>query len=226
MDVMLIREEVIRAAEDYKYLLNRGYNQKSALDFVTSRYMLTPTERALLLRCVHRDDEAFAIRRKITDSIEGMELIIDGYNTLLTLVSVFEGRNVYLCDDCIIRDLRSSYIKDFSSPLIIKAINELASFVKTLRPKRVVVVLDKNVSWSGRHSEVIRNTVPEFEVKLAKKADIEVIASLGIISSSDFVILSRAKYVFDVAGRIIANRFRDKIVRFDRVVCKEPCRIL
>jgi len=219
----LIREDVIKAAKDYKYLLNRGYNQKGALDFVTSRYMLTPTERALLLRCVHRDDEAHAIRRKLVESIEGRKLIIDGYNTLLTLVSVFEGRYVYLCDDCIVRDLRSSYIKDFSSPLIVKAISELASFIKMLRPEHVVVILDKNVSWSARHAEVIRSIVPEFEVKLAKKADIEVIASLGIISSSDFVILSRARYVFDAAGKIIANKFRDRIVRFDKIICKESC---
>ncbi len=222
---MRLRKELILAAEDYKYLLNRGYNQQTVLNLVTSRYQLSSVERTLLLRCIHRDDDAMEIRSKIIDYPHGCELAIDGYNTILTVVSALEGRDLYLCDDCIVRDLRSSYIKDFSTPLILRAIELLRSELVSLRPRDIVFILDKNVSWSKKHAEIIKELIPESRVVLAKRADISVIATNYVICSSDYVVLKRALYIHDLAGSIVKKLFPSRLVRIDRIVCSELCNL-
>jgi len=220
-----LRPVVVEAARDYKYLLNRGYSQRVVLDLVTSHYGLTRTERALLLRCIHRDDEVASIRRKVSRDIYGEVLVIDGYNTILTIVSALEGPTLYLCDDCIVRDLRSSYIKDFSTPLVTTALRVIGGVVSRLGARKVVFVLDRNVSWSGIHANIIRNILPNVEVRLARRADIEIISSGAIVASSDYVILSRVKKVYDMAGYIVLKHVRGKIIRVDRYICKEPCKV-
>ncbi len=217
---MILREEVVLAAQDYKYLLDRGYGQKVSLDLVVSRYLLTREERALLLRCVHRSDDAELVRSKLINSLVGHDLVIDGYNVVLTIVSALEGRYLLLCDDGIVRDLRSSYIKDFSTPLILEALKLIKEELSRSSPKSVTIVLDKNVSWSGRHAEVIESEIPQAKVKLAKKADIEVIATKATIASSDFVILLKARRVYDLAGKIVRRIAPNKIIDINKALRK------
>ena len=207
-----LEKKVIDAIRDYKYLLNRGYPQKASLDFVVSRYALSREWRSLLLRCVHREEDAVLIRSKLRDNVGPNDrLIIDGYNTILTIVSALECRTLYLCDDGIVRDLRSAYVKDFATPLVLNALEILSEELARLRVSDVTIVLDSNVSWSARHAEIIRKIISEAEVRLAKKADIEVLSTIGIACSSDYLILKRAKAIYDLAGRIILKNFKHKV---------------
>ena len=99
---MELRNEIREAYIDYKYLLNRNYSRKLALDIVTARYNLSKLERLLLYRCVHSNSEIENINSKISNQ---KEIIIDGYNIALTLISAMNGEEIYLCDDGFIRDL-------------------------------------------------------------------------------------------------------------------------
>ena len=207
-----LERKVIDAIKDYKYLLNRGYPQKASLDFVVSRYALSREWRSLLLRCVHRSEDVTSIRSKIRDRVgPGDKLIIDGYNTILTIVSAIECRTLYLCDDGIVRDLRSAYVKDFSTPLVLSALEMLNDEITRLNVSGIAIVLDSNVSWSARHAEIIRELISDAEVKLAKKADIEVISTGGVVCSSDYLILKKAKAIYDIAGKIILKNFKYKV---------------
>ncbi|MCX8184437.1 MAG: DUF434 domain-containing protein [Sulfolobales archaeon] len=199
-----LRSEVVEAIRDYKYLLNRGYPQKASLDFVSANYRLTQAERALLLRCVHRDSDSEAIRRKTVRDLSRLELVIDGYNVILTVVSAIEGLQLFLCDDGFIRDLRSSYVKDFKTPKIMEAIKYLVKAIDILNTKHIFVVLDKNVSWSAEHADFMKSTYG-IDVVTAAKADIAVIGSGKVISSSDFVILLKSEKVYDLAQFVVRN---------------------
>lgn len=200
-----LRAEVREAVRDYHYLLNRGYPQKAALDFVASRYGLRRDERALLLRCVHRSSDAEYIRSKTVGGVDGRYLVVDGYNVVLTVASAIEGRQLFLCDDGFVRDLRSSYVKDFDSPTVTSSLELVAEVLKTLRPAEALVVLDKNVSWSSKHAEFIRERY-DLRTALAVRADIEVIGSGRVVCSSDFVILMKATKVFDLAQYIVRSK--------------------
>jgi hypothetical protein len=199
-----LRTEVREAIRDYRYLLDRGYPQKASLDFVSSRYGLERDERALLLRCVHRSSDAIAVRSKTVRVVAGESLVIDGYNVVLTVASAIEGRQLFLCDDGFVRDLRSSYIKDFNSSSIVLSLELVAKSLRDLKPAEVLIVLDKNVSWSSKHAEFIRERYG-LETILVARADVEVIGSGRVVCSSDFVILTRATKVFDLAQYVIRS---------------------
>ncbi|RPJ04542.1 MAG: DUF434 domain-containing protein, partial [Deltaproteobacteria bacterium] len=47
-----------KAAEDFHYLLNRGYPRKAALELVGNRYCLVYDQRHLLHRGVFSEEEA------------------------------------------------------------------------------------------------------------------------------------------------------------------------
>lgn len=213
-----LRSEVIEASRDYKYLLNRGLPQKASLDFISANYGLTVAERALLLRCIHRDADSETIRRKTVYSVRGLELVVDGYNVILTIASAIEQVPLFLCDDGFVRDLRSSYIKDFTTPTIMEAVSYLAKAADSLEVGDLVVVLDKNISWSAEHADLLKNSYG-IKATTAAKADIAVIGSSKIISSSDFVILLRSEKVFDLAQFVVRNIILDaEIIEIPRLL--------
>ncbi len=207
--------KVIEAAKDYKYLLSRRYPQKQSLDLVSSRYGLSRLERLLLYRCVHSDEMCKFIMSKTVNArdICGSELIIDGYNVLLTVLTGIKGEPLYLCDDGFVRDLRGAQPRDEELDLIRLALQHIRNSLRELRPMTVVFVLDSSVSKSRQHSymiqEIVKSNEFELSVVLAKKADKYVIMSKGIAASSDIVVLQNAHKVFDLAQYTI-RRLQDQ----------------
>jgi len=184
------------AAYDYKYLLNRGYTSKSSLDLISGRYKLNREERTLLYRCVHSDSDVEKVRKKV----ELKEpLIIDGYNVGLTVLSVLEKDQVFLCDDGFIRDMNAGSKK--SSPRIIDALLLLSSYLKE-KGVDFIVILDSQISKSG---ELKRTLAGErVTVRVVERADKEVIISSGTAVTSDFVVLMKAR-VYDVVQAMFPN---------------------
>lgn len=185
------------AAYDYKYLLNRGYTSKSSLDLISGRYKLNREERTLLYRCVHSDSDVEKVRKKV----ELKEpLIIDGYNVGLTVLSVLEKDQVFLCDDGFIRDMNAGSKK--SSPRIIDALLLLSSYLKE-KGVDFIVILDSQISKSG---ELKRTLARErVTVRVVERADKEVIISSGTAVTSDFVVLMKASRVYDVVQAMFPN---------------------
>lgn len=199
-----LRIEVIEAARDYKYLLNRGFPQKASLDFVSAKYRLSKSERNLLMRCIHRDVDLEIVKRRIVKDVRGVDLVIDGYNVFLTVASAIEKLPLFLCDDGFIRDIRSTYVKDFSSPTIKEAIGNVIKAIEFLNVGSILIILDKNISWSARHAEFLTR-VYGIPAITATKADIAVIGSGRVVCSSDFVILLRSDKIYDLAQFVIKN---------------------
>ncbi|MCC6033489.1 MAG: DUF434 domain-containing protein [Desulfurococcaceae archaeon] len=223
----LVRLEVVEASRDYRYLLDRGYRQKVVLDLITSRYGLSSVERSLLLRCVHSSRDAGLIKGKIVGFVAGHHLIVDGYNVLLTIHSVLEGMNVFLCDDGFVRDLRKSYRKGVELRLLAEAAGLLTSELRYLSPGKVTVVLDKNVSYSATHANTLRDLLgASTDVILADRADVKVLGGEGVVASSDYVVITRAKKVYDLAGEIIKKHFKEKIIDLASMINTQPSKHL
>src|SRR4030042_431958 len=88
------------SAKDFRFLLNRGYPRKAALQLVGNRYGLTADERHLLHRGVFSDEDAKSRREKKVH-LAGMmneNLAIDGYNVLITIEAGISGRPLVLAD--------------------------------------------------------------------------------------------------------------------------------
>jgi hypothetical protein len=203
---------IIDAAYDYKYLLSRGYNQRLALDVVTLRYSLNKEKRLLLYRCIHSMQYATNIVSKIVYNLTVNDVIvIDFYNTLLTILCALENCNVYLCDDCVARDLRGSKLKSQDDTYILKAYELILNTLSKLKPSKIIIIADKNFSHSAIHvnqfnkyieergliSHSILSLTPDKDsIEISKKEE-------AIVISSDSVILERAYKVFPLTSIII-----------------------
>ncbi|BCU70812.1 DUF434 domain-containing protein [Stygiolobus caldivivus] len=193
---MLSNQLLQRAYEDYKFLINRGYNRKPALDLVSARYGLSKKERLLLYRCTHTDEEVEAIRQKKVEAPE--EVMVDGYNISLTLLSAIYNDDVFICDDGLVRDLGLGKRKEKDE--VFDSIVLIAEFLSF---KRVAfqIVLDAQVSKSGELSNKLRKI--GVNAITAKKADMEVIVSGKVVVSNDFVVVMKANKVYDLLGDIL-----------------------
>jgi len=78
-----------------------------ALRFVRDHYQLDRHNRLLLYRCVYGEREAEKHRRKLLSikDVRGRAVAVDGYNTLITVESGLQSKQLILSDDGFIRDL-------------------------------------------------------------------------------------------------------------------------
>ncbi|MEM1610019.1 MAG: DUF434 domain-containing protein [Sulfolobales archaeon] len=209
---------IIEAARDYKYLLNRGYPASSSLDMVVSRYQMSRIERSLLLRCVHRDEYVAKVLRSIVprEAVSGSNLLIDLLNVSTTLIAFLEGGCLYRCDDGIIRDLGGSRYWRGKRERALEAVNLIRDHLIAVKPIKIYLVLDRLAPMSGeilKHAEeIFRSSGFKVEGILADRADREIIelsktieGSMGVVATSDSLILEKVDRIYDLAGEIITS---------------------
>ena len=198
---MELRNEIREAYIDYKYLLNRNYSRKLALDIVTARYNLSKLERLLLYSCVHSNSEIENINSKISNQ---KEIIIDGYNIALTLISAMNGEEIYLCDDGFIRDLGLGKYKN--SDLVKDALQLIIEYCEMLN-LTCEIVLDSQISKSGYIASELRRK--NIMARTVNKADKEIIMSSKVIYSNDFLILYKSQKITNLLNKIfIENSYK------------------
>ncbi len=203
-----MRPALIKAMQDYRWLLDKDYPYKLALDTVVTRYMLSSTERLLLYRCIHSAVYAREIiRRKLCGPPRGT-VIVDGYNVFATIYAAYRDEPVYLCDDGILRDLLGLHARvGMVGEKIL--IDKFFTITRELGIERLVIVLDANISHSGDLAAYIRRKYSDagmsLSVVVAKKPDKYIIDNAGnaVVSSSDAVVLKSVKHIYDLAGAII-----------------------
>mgnify|MGYP000250476015 FL=1 len=209
-----IRSELVEAAKDYKYLIDRGYPIKESLDLVVKRYFLSNIERMILYRCIHPSNVVETIASKVIkpEEVYGQTLLVDGFNVLITVVTAFDGGQVFLSDDGLLRDVSKS-IKKFSFN-VEKHLEKLRLIIReacSLTPSNIIFFYDKQVSYSGEIASLTRSLGEELRYKIntivSSRNDKTIItySQQGIVSSSDIVILLKSKKIFDLAQYIIAK---------------------
>ena len=212
---MELDERLLNACLDYKYLLARGYNREGALRFVGNRYLLSKVERLLLYRAVFSPEEVAERRKKLIQAsvLRGKTALIDGFNVLTTIEAALRGDKIFLCEDGFVRDLTSIYRKIKINPLTFRALEEALEALRELKVGRVLMIFDAQVSRSGDLSSSVNELLNEKGIRgeafTSKSADSEIVRLEGVIMSSDSYIISRAKELFDLAGHIIRERFKD-----------------
>ncbi len=209
-----MRRELIEAAKDYRYLLDRGYPQKASLNIVSSKYLLSLRERLIIYRCIHSSNYVRSVLSRRGVPQERDLVVIDGYNVLTTVYSALHGEELYLCDDGFIRDLMG--IKQKASIVVDRDFIDIASriLVNHLAGRRLSIVLDAGVSHSGLLAQLLRERIYGAEVIAVQRADKELLlrSSNGWVASSDALILSGAPRVFDLGGEIARESSPKKIV--------------
>ena len=213
---MKIDEKLLEAAKDYKYLLERGYNKKSALKFVGERYLLNETERHVLYRTVFPANEARKRREKIAkeDEVENNILVIDCYNVLITVETMLKNGIILEADNGYIRDISAIFRKYKITNLTEKALNLIIQAIKNLKPAQTIFIVDQPISKSGELAAKIRNLLQKHNIKgtakTTKHPDKELTQTPGIIATSDTIIINKAQKTFDLPAYILKNYFKNK----------------
>ena len=198
---------------DMRYLLNRGYNRKSAADYVASRYSLTKYGRAILYRGVFSEKQAISHLHKLVypKDLDNKIVAIDGFNVLITLETALNNKLLIKCDDGFIRDVSAVFGNFKPSKNTINALKLILDFILNYHPTRILLFLDSPISYSGELALKIRNIFKRKGIagtaKTVKRGDVEVLLKGDVIASSDSIIIERAKAMFDLAGQIIEQKY-------------------
>ena len=205
-------EHLQNASEDFRYLLNRRYPRKAALELVGNRYDLTFDERHLLHRGVFSSTDSQARRKKRIPikEIRNKDLAIDGHNVLITIEAGLSGRPLILGDDGYVRDISGVSGSFKKTKKTEEAIQSIITVLKKWKPRQTLFLLDAPISMSGRLAEEIRDRLKRenllgdaMAVKVPEKI---LIGFPGIVATSDTDIIDRSKKVLDLAGYVITQR--------------------
>lgn len=168
-------------------------------------------ERHLLARCVFSKSEAKAHEKKIVGAggVKGKRLGIDGYNILITAESILTGKQVILCDDGYIRDLRAIFGKYRSGSATRWAMAAMVKAVAREKPQEVVVLFDKQVSHSGKLASEFRGKLRRAGLNgdaLAVGGVDTKLREFDVVASSDRVVIERARAVWNLPAKILQTR--------------------
>lgn len=193
------------AQEDLRYLLDRGYKKRVALDFVADHYMLKRKDRNYLARYVFSESTIENRKKKIVspESLKGSKIILDGYNVLITVESILQG-DFFIAQDGFLRDSRGVFGKYKLNDETFKALRLVFKALKILKVGFVKFYFDKNVSFSGELASIVRRLLKDYgipgEVELSPHVDYNIKreAEDFVVVTSDSAIIDKAKRVFDI----------------------------
>lgn len=203
---------LVNAASDIRFLLDRGYPKKSAVGFVCAHYRLDVKARYLLSRTVLAREVAERRRAKFLpcDKIEGSSIVIDGYNIIIGMESIFE-KKAYLCDDGVIRDTKGAFRSFKASSNTENVVGLILGFLKEMKPETVVFLLDSQISKSGMLAQRLREMLEEAGLKgdarTSNHVDHDLKQCRDILASSDGVIIDEARNVVNFLACVV-ERFR------------------
>ena len=203
------------AVVDLCWLLSRGYNMTSALKLVGDRYGLRERQRLAVARCACSDQDRQR-RKDHCVSVEQMRdrpVTVDGFNLIITVEAALSGGPLLVgVDDCI-RDLSSVHGSYRSVEETDRAIMMIGGALQQLAPSRVLWLLDRPVSNSGRLAAKLtdlatRNHWP-WEVDVVFNPDAAIVASSSIAITSDSSILDRVERWTDFKSYLVAHEIAD-----------------
>jgi hypothetical protein len=197
------------AVADLSFLMGRGYAEKSAVKLVGDRYSLGERQRLAVLRgsC---SDASLGLRRSRevpVEALRGRELLVDGYNLLITVEAALSDGIIFVGRDGCYRDLASVHGTYRRVEETLPAITAIGRELAGLGSGRVTWFLDAPVSNSGRLRGLVleeaRRQGWEFDVILANNPDRELVGDERVVVSSDSWVLDRAEKWANLARRVV-----------------------
>lgn len=216
---MVNTDKVRAASRDYLYLKRRGYAIKSILDVIGNRFQLNNDERNVLYRGVFTKREIRDRANKLLSeaNVQGRLLEIDGYNQLITIESYRKGKFVFKAADGFVRDAASVYRSYKITDTTVEVLAILIKNLVYLRLGEAKFYFDRPVSHSGELCVLINELMKKYRLvgkaETVKSPDY-VLKNAGFVATSDSVIISAARGVFDLAGWLIKRAWRPNLVDF------------
>jgi hypothetical protein len=199
------------AANDARWLMNRGYSAESAITFTSNHYLLTSRQRMAIFRSILSDDNKIARKEKEIQA-PGSEVLIDGLNIIITLETALSNSLVLRGDDGVLRDVAGLHGTYRIIDKTEKAIELILQTLSNLDVMRAYFILDKPVSNSGSLKQLIlaisKNFNIDVEVELDMNPDQLFVGKENVISS-DGPVLQRSSNWFNLNSMIVRDMIPD-----------------
>lgn len=195
------------AAQELVFLMERGYDTKSASTFVGNHHLLSERQRLALARIVSTSGAVRA--RKEKELLQAPDsLVLDGFNTIITLEVALSGSLLLEGMDGAIRDLaglRGSYrIVDKT----VQAVELLLARLETLGVQRALFYLDQQVSNSGRLRALLleqaQNRAVKVQVELHPSVD-GLLYPMERVVTADAIILDKCGSWYNLNRTLIES---------------------
>ncbi|MFQ6039052.1 MAG: DUF434 domain-containing protein [Candidatus Aminicenantales bacterium] len=204
-----------KGAEDFRYLLGRGYPRKQSLELVGNRYGLRKSGRDLLHRGVFGPEEGANRRRKLVrvEDVAGVELAVDGHNVLITVEAALSRKPLVAADDGFVRDISGVSSGYRMRDVTLRAVDLMMETLREMRPRCVVFLFDAPISRSGRLASYVEDCLKEAgvagEARAVRVPERVLMGHRGIVATSDSAIVDRVEKAVDLAGHVIRTRVSD-----------------
>ena len=199
------RDKMTRGAAEIRYLLDRGYRAETAVPFVGNHHLLSERQRTALMRMTASSAETASRRDRELCELSGT-VLIDGFNTIITLEVALSGSVVIAGDDGAIRDLAGLHGTYRLVDKTTVAVDLILKALATWPIDGARFLLDRPVSNSGRLKTLIRERAAgqpyPVEVELLPSPDAALYGQSPVISS-DSGVLDRCGGWFNLNRRII-----------------------
>lgn len=184
-------ETMRKASRHILYLINEGYDLKSAAAFAGNHFQLSERQRTAIMRSIGKSDR---IRDRLSKKIPlkdlfGREVWVDGFNTVITLEVMLCDSVLLECMDTTVRDLAALRGTYRLIPETDRAVAMMLSLLQEAGASKINILLDAPVSNSGR----LKSRIAELGEGFPGYLNIEVIRDVDrALYNKDLVITSDA----------------------------------
>jgi len=204
-------ERLNDAVTDLNWLLGRGYAAPSAVELIGNRYQLRERQRTAVLRaaCPVQARLSRGPRRLDFDTLDVPELLIDGYNVLVTVEAALGGGVLLQASDETFRDMASVHGTYRKVMETIPALQLLGEELRG-RARLCVWYLDQPVSNSGRLKSWMESLAVvqgwNWRVELVKDPDALLRNASTPVATADSAILDTCQAWVNLARDVIERR--------------------
>jgi hypothetical protein len=210
-----LREKLLKPARDIRSLLRWGYPKFASINFVVTHSQLSIEEHYILTRVIMPPDKIVSrINKKIScTGIKDRDLLLDGYNVLLSVDSLLKKEPIWFCDDGYIRDTRYYFSKSKQAQDLEESVDLVLNFLSETLPKSTVFLLDAQISRSGELAGLIRHKMNEYGIpgdsRTSKTVDFELKTEGSnpenhlIVATSDGIVIDSVQQVLDIPACLI-----------------------
>ena len=193
------------ASRHVRYLINEDYDLKQASTFVSNHFRLSERQRLAIVRSLATDEQLAGRKARQVSIVEldGKEVWIDGFNTIITLEVMLSNGILFECMDGTIRDLAALRGTYRLIPETSEAVRMLFQTLQKARISKATILLDEPVSNSGRLKALTADTGEEFafgqDIQILRDVDRFLYGRENVITS-DSVILDHCVSWVDLAA--------------------------
>ena len=197
------------AAEDFLYLMDRGYPRSASLQLVGNKHNLDALEREILHRGVFAREEARKRRMRLIGAEEliNRRLLVDGHNVVITTESGLTGLPLIAANDGVIRDVAGVSHRYRISSDTYEAIEGFLRILRNYPPDEIFFYLDAPIRQSGELAALLRSALKSHNLsggaQAVKVPEEHLMGTLDVVASSDSAVLDRVKHGFDLAAAVL-----------------------